>query len=97
MATIVATYSPTRTAVTASAQGELAGCIGHTGSGSGGFGGSINLRAPHYNLSSDGLKDLTLEEERLAYLAATEGLTCAAQQRLDSIEIELNRRWALFG
>lgn len=50
-----------------------------------------------YNLAFDGLKDLMIEEELLAYLATTEGLSAAAQHRLDAIAVELDRRWALFG
>lgn len=54
-------------------------------------------REVHYRLDYIALNELTREEELLAYQATTEGLSPAGQHRLDAIEAELDRRWALFG
>ncbi len=59
----------------------------------------FSWRSPEaqYRLDYIALNELTREEEALAYEAVTQGLTPARQHRLDAIEAELDRRWALLG
>lgn len=53
------------------------------------------LRVDH-GLTMIGLKALTEEEELMAYQASLGQLDVGMFERLDAIELELDRRWALY-
>lgn len=57
---------------------------------------SLRGRQLDHGLTMIGLKALTDEEEMMAYQASLGQLDVASYDRLDAIEIELDRRWALY-